>query len=161
MDVDLPTETLRDRWEDVAADLEATAEELDDEGWTAVTLHPGDVTTRTGGGDGPGAGLDVLVADNEFEALAEQIADGAEFRETAVFREAAGGVVFLLCVARDPDREVAVLVPAFYPQRGRDATALAEHAREAGAVHVFVRPLQVDRRVTLTIDDPALVFPSD
>ena len=160
MDVDLPTQALRDRWEDVEADLEATAAELDAEGWTTVTLHAGDVTTRPGRDGGP-AGLDVMVAGNDFEALEERLADGAEFDETAVFREAAGGVAFLVCVWRDPDREVAVLAPVFYPQRGADARALAEHAREAGEVQVHVHPLRRDRVVTFTIDDPELVFPRD
>lgn len=160
MDVDLPTQALRNRWEDVEADLEATAAELEAEGWTTVTLHAGDVTTRVGG-DGESAGLSVMVAGDEFDALEQQLAAGAEFGETAVFRRAAGGVAFLACVLRDPDREVAVLVPAFYPQRGRDARTLAEHALEAGEVRLHVHPLRRDRVVTFTIEDPELVFPGD
>lgn len=159
MDVDLPTQALRARWEDVEADLEATAAELEAEGWTTVALHPGDVTTRSGD-DGP-AGLDVMVPGNEFEAVGEQLDAGTEFRETAVFRQAAGGVAFLVCAFRDPDREVAVLVPAFYPQLGRDARALASHARDVGEVLLHVHPLRRDRAVTFTIEDPELVFPRD
>lgn len=160
MDVDLPTQALRDRWEDVEADLEATAQELSAEGWTTVTLHPGDVTTRVGRDGGP-AGLDVMVAGNEFEELTDQVEAGAGFSETAVFRQAAGGVAFLVCVLRDPERRVAALVPAFYPQTGDDARVLAERAREEGEVRLFVRPLRRDRVVTFTVDDPALVFPPE
>ncbi|HKJ59859.1 MAG TPA: hypothetical protein VKA37_11560 [Halobacteriales archaeon] len=158
MDVDLPTQGLRDHWEDVEADLEATAAELEGEGWTTVTLHAGDVTTRSGR-DGGAAGLDVLAPGNEFEDLLDQVEAGAAFTETAVFRQAAGGVAFLVCVLRDPDRRVAVLVPAFYPQTGEDAQALAEHAHDVGQVELHVRPLQRDRVVTFTVDDPELVFP--
>lgn len=160
MDDDLPTQALRERWEDVEADLEATAEELSAEGWTTVTLHPGDVTTRVGR-DGGSAGLDVMVAGNEFEELTEQVEAGAAFSETAVFREASGGVAFLVCVLRDPDRRIAVLVPAFYPQTGEDARALAERAHEAGEVDLLVRPLSRERVVTFTVDDPELVFPRE
>lgn len=160
MDPDLPTQGLRDRWAEVGADLDGMVDELEAEGWQTVAFHPGDVTTSLGG-DGRPPGLDVMVADNEFEALADHVADGAAFDESAVFREAAGGVAFLVCVVRDPDRGVAALVPAFYPQQGERAQALAEHAHAAGEVHVTVHPLGRDRTVTFTIDEPALVFPRD
>lgn len=160
MDADLPTQSLRAKWEEVEADLEATAEELEAEEWDTVTLHPGDVTTQTGKGDMP-PGLDVMVANNEFEALEDQLEAGAAFEETAVFRRAAGGIMFLVCVMRDPDREVAVLFPAFYPQRGESAQTLAAHAREEGQLQVFVRPLDRSRIVTFSIEKPELVFPTD
>lgn len=158
MDVDLPSQALRERWGDVEADLDATADELEAEGWTTVTLHAGDVTTLMSA-DPPGLG--VLVPGNEFEALEAELEDGADFSETAVFRSASGGVAFLGCVLRDPERQVAALVPAFYPQQGEDAQALAEHAAETGRVHLHVYPLNRERIVTFTIDDPELVFPDD
>lgn len=158
MDVDLPTQALRERWGDVEADLEVTADELAAEGWSTVTLHAGDVTTLL---DADPPGLGVLVPGNEFEALEDALEAGAAFTETAVLRSASGGVAFLGCVLRDPDRRVAALVPAFYPQRGDDAQTLAEHAAETGAVHLHVYPLNRERIVTFTIDDPSLVFPED
>lgn len=160
MDRDLPTQALRDRWEDVVTDLDATAEELRADGWTTVALHPGDVTTRVRESDASG-GFDVMVASNEFDALEAQIEAGAAFEETAVFRRAAGGVMFLVCVLRDPEREVAALVPVFYPQQGEAARALAERTHDAGELHVFVRPLDRERVVTFTIEDPGLVFPTE
>ena len=160
MDEDLPKRTVRDRWEDVEADLEATADELEADGWTTITLHAGDVTSRTGVGDRP-PGLDVMVAGNEFEALEAELEAGAEFTESAVFREASAGVVFLVCVLRDPERRVAALFPAYYPQQGRAAGELAEHAREAGRLRVYVRPLQPERAYTFMIEKPSLVFPDD
>lgn len=160
MDADLPTQSLQANWEDVEADLEATAEELEAEGWTTVSLHPGDVTTQTGKGDMP-PGLDVMVAGNEFEALEDQLDAGASFTESAVFRRAAGGIMFLVCVMRDPDNEVAVVCPAFYPQRGESAQTLAEHAHEEGQLQIFVRPLDRSRVVSFAIGNPELVFPTD
>lgn len=160
MDHDLPTQALRERWEDVEADLDATADELEAEGWTAVTLHAGDVTSYPGDGDGS-ARLDVMVAGNEFEALEAQLDAGAEFDETVVFRQASGGVMFLVCVLRDPEREVAALFPAFYPQKGAAAQALADHAHETGRLQVVVRPLDRSRSVAFTIEKPELVFPEE
>lgn len=158
MDADVPSGAVRDHWDDLIADLEATASELEEAGWTALALHAGDVTTVPSA-DPPG--LDVLVPDDEYEALEAAVGDGAAVGETAVYRRGAGGVAFLLFVLRDPDRRTAVLVPAFYPQLGDDAAALAEHARAAGVVHLLVRPLERDRAVTFAIDDPSLVFPAD
>ena len=160
MDEDVPKQAVQDRWDDVEADLEATAEELEGEGWSTVTLHAGDVTSMSGATDHP-PGLDVLVPDNEFEALEAELEAGAEFTETAVFREGAGGVTFLVCVLRDPDRRVAALFPAYYPQRGRSAEALAEHALGTGELTVFVRPLRRERGVSFVIDKPSLVFPEE
>jgi hypothetical protein len=160
MDIDLPKPALREHWEDVEADLHATAEELAAEGWTTLTLHTGDVTSYPDDADGP-ARLDVMVADNEFDALESHVRAGAEFDETAVFRQASGGVMFLVCVLRDPEREVAALFPAFYPQKGKAARALADHSHEAGQLRVVVRPLDRRRSVAFTIEDPELVFPTD
>lgn len=160
MDPDLPTQTLRERWEEVEADLDATAEEIAAEGWTTLTLHVGDVTSYPGHDDEP-ARLDVMVADNEFEALEAHLGAGAQFDETAVFRQASGGVMFLVCVLRDPEREVAALFPAFYPRKGEAARALADHAHETGRLQVVVRPLDRRRSVAFTIEDPELVFPVD
>lgn len=160
MDHDLPTPALRERWEDVEADLDATAEELEAEGWTTLTLHVGDVTSYPGHDDEP-ARLDVMVADNEFDALEAHVRSGVEFGETVVFRQAADGVMFLVCVLRDPEREVATLFPAFYPQKGKAAGALADHAHETGRLKVVVRPLDRRRSVAFTIEEPELVFPTD
>ncbi|MDZ7702461.1 MAG: hypothetical protein U5J98_10615 [Halobacteriales archaeon] len=102
-----------------------------------------------------------MVASNEFDALEAHLGAGVEFEETAVYRQAAGGVMFLVCVLRDPDRQVAALFPAFYPQRGQAAGKLAAHAHEAGSLRIYVRPLQVERTVTFLIEEPSLVFPED
>lgn len=160
MDVDLPTQALRSRWEDVVADLDATAAELAADGWTTVTLHAGDATTVLPDGD-RSAGIDVLVPGNEFAALESTLDAGRTFSDTAVFRQAAGGVAFLVCVFRDPEAKVAALVPAFYPQRGERAMALAEHALAAGMVDLHVHPLSRERTITFTIEKPELVFPED
>lgn len=158
MDVDLPSQALRDHWTGVVEDLEAQAAAYEDEGWSTLALHPGDVTTLT---EGDLEGLGVMVAGDEFSALRSLVDDGVAFTETEVFRSAAGGVAFVVCALLDPDRDVAVLVPAFYPQRGRSASALAERAREAGAVDLHVYPLSRERVVTVTVGDPALVFPPE
>ncbi|MFB6360480.1 MAG: hypothetical protein ABEH59_04075 [Halobacteriales archaeon] len=160
MDHDLPSESLSEHWEDLEADLEATARELEADGWTTVTLHPGDVTTRIREAESD-SGLDVMVADNEFDRLEAELEAEAEFGETAVFRRAAGGIMFLVFVLRDPDAEVAAVFPAFYPQEGDDARTLADRAHETGQLNVFVHPLKRDRVVTFTIEKPELVFPSD
>ena len=160
MDHDLPSQSLRQHWEAVTDDLRATADELEAEGWETVPLYPGDVTTVTGKSELP-PGLDVMVASDDFDALEAALEDGASFEETAVYRQAAGGVMFLVCVLRDPERRVATLFPAFYPQQGASVERLREHVEETDQVDVFVHPLDRERLVTFTIDKPGLVFPDD
>jgi len=160
MDHDLPTESLREQWEELEADLESTAGKLEADGWTTIKLPPGDVTTRIREAESE-SGLDVMVADNDFERLEAEVESVAEFEETAVFRRAAGGIMFLVLVLRDPEAEVAAVLPAFYPQQGEDARTLADRAHDSGRLHVFVHPLERDRVVTFTIEDPELVFPTD
>lgn len=157
MDHDVPTLTLRNHWPDVEADLAATAAELQEEDWTTVTLHTGDATSLVEGE--LGTGLDVLVPGDELAELEAKLADGVAFEESAVFRRAAGGVMFLVFVYRDVERQVAALFPAYYPQRGESAQALAAHAHDSGQLDVFVRPLDRSRVVTFTIEQPSLVFP--
>lgn len=158
MDRDLPKGAIQRHWEDVKEDLEATAKELEADGWTTVTLHTGDATSIPGRED-HSPGLDVMVPGNEFERLHGVIEDGAEFTESSVFRKAAGGVVFLVFVFQDSERRVATLFPAFYPQQGTSAGDVAEHALRVGQLDLFIRPLDRERSVTFTIEDPSLVFP--
>lgn len=157
MDHDVPTLTVKNHWPDVEDDLATTAAELEEEGWSTLTLHTGDATSLVEGE--LGTGIDVLVPGDELAALEAKLADGVEFEESAVFRRAAGGVMFLVFVFRDVERQVAALFAAYYPQQGESAQALAEHAHQAGQLDVFVRPLDRSRVVTFTIEQPSLVFP--
>jgi hypothetical protein len=158
---DHPLAGIVDRWEAVIDDMEATATEYREQGWEAVELHPGDVTPLppTRGGDAlddDRVGLDVLVPDNEFEAVESAAAD-ATFDSYEAYRAQAGSVVFAVVAIEATADGRAVLVPLYY--RAADARVMTRRARERGSLDLYVRPLADDRRVVFTQEAPELILP--
>lgn len=138
-------------WEEVIADMEATAAEYREAGWAVLELHPGDVTVL----DGERYGLDVLVPGDEFREL-EAFTDETTFDSYEVYRASDEGMVFALCVLEDSGNERAVCCPTYY-ERDR-AQGLQQRAREEGVMYTHVRPLSDDRAVTFTYEDPSHFF---
>jgi hypothetical protein len=158
---DHPLAGAVDRWEAVLDDMEATAADYRDEGWTVVELHPGDVTPlppAMGGEalDDDRVGLDVLVPDNEFETV-EREAEDATFDSYDAYRAQAGSVVFAVVAVEATASELAVLVPLYY--RAADAKEMARRALDRGRLDLFVRPLADDRRVVFSQEQPELILP--
>lgn len=152
---DNPFGSVVSRWEEVLEDMAATAADYGDAGWETVQLHPGDVSVLAGEGPDDRAGLDVLVPDDEFERLADAVAD-REFDSYDVFRGRDEGVVFLLVGLTDADGDVAVFVPAYYELT--DVEPLQAAARD-GSLRTYVRRLEREEFVEFEHDDPAPFFP--
>lgn len=145
-------------WETIVEDMEATAGEYESAGWAVVQVHPGDVQMVAGGSDGR-TGLDLLVPDNEYREIESLLESGVSFDDYEVYRNASGGVVYLVVVAQDPDTEAAILYPAYYRSEGTDALDVLEHAREAGRLQTFLRRLNGEY-VELSHENPDLFAPS-
>ncbi|MFB6072530.1 MAG: hypothetical protein ABEJ88_06135 [Halobacterium sp.] len=144
-------------WERVVEDMEATAEEYRDRGWTAVALHPGDVSVFT---DAPDRnGIELLAADNEFEDLADAFDDAGGFSEAQVLRATTEGSVYVVVVLEDEAAETAVLLPAYYSPGEHDD--FVEMIQTEGEVEIHVRPLDERRVLTFTHEDPSLFLPED
>lgn len=145
-----------DAWERVVEDMEATADEYREDGWSVVDLHPGDVTALPP--EHERFGLDVLLPGNEYEQVSEWVtADGAAFDEFEVFRAARGGHVFLVVAIEDAPREQVMLVPAYYGIE--DAQDTLEGVHERGTFPLHLRPLSLDGVVTVEPSDPSLLLP--
>ena len=158
---DHPLAGLVDRWEAVIDDMETTATEYREAGWTAVELHPGDVTPLppVRGGDAVDdsrVGLDILVPDNEFEAV-EAVADTATFDSYEAYRAQAGSIVFAVAAIEATASEDVVLVPLYY--RAADAREMAQQALDRGRIDLYVRTLSDDRRVVFSQTEPQLLLP--
>jgi hypothetical protein len=158
---DHPLADTVDRWEAVIDDMEATAADYREAGWTAVELHPGDVTPLppARGGDAlddDRVGLDVLVPDNEFDTVETQ-ADGTAFDSYDAYRAQVGSVVFAVAAIESTATELVVLVPLYY--RAADAQEMARRALDRGRLDLFVRPLADDRRVVFSQTEPQLLLP--
>lgn len=145
MDTNLFTQVIG-HWEAVIDDMEATAAEYREAGWTVIELHPGDVTVL----DDDLVGFDVLIPDDEFDRL-ETTVDDATLDETEVFRADRGGIIFALAVVRDAKEEVAVCCPLYYDEEG--ATTLRKWAEQTGQIDTYVRTLTSDQAVTISHDD--------
>jgi hypothetical protein len=153
---DLPNQAAMANWDEVIADLEATAAEYEEAGWETLQIHPGDVAILTGEDDA-GPGLDILVPDPEFEELADVVETGQDVEETAVFRAGIEGVTYLVIVLQHADG-TAVLVPAYYLiGDGRVETAF-RHAGERGEFRIRLRTLTFDE-IVVGHGDPDLFAP--
>lgn len=138
-------------WDDVLADMEHTAAEYRDAGWEVVELHPGDVTTVSGNP----FGFDVVVPGEEFEAVTRAVEAG-EFTEDELYRNDAAGIAYVLAILQDPARKLAICCPIYYELD--DAQDLIDDSKRAGVMYTHVRPLQRDREVTFTHDEPERFF---
>jgi len=153
---DLPA---ADTWEDVLADMDATAASYVEDGWTVQKIHPGQVTVLDGEASDR-LGLDVLVPDNEFDDVEELVEEGFTVDDYEVFTAIDGGFVFLVVALRDPETKRALLVPAYYRIAGETTTRMLVNANERGAIHTYLRTL--DRSVIeFTHEDPELFQPSE
>jgi hypothetical protein len=173
-------------WDDVMADVAATAEEYREAGWDVTTLHPGDVhplphatvgddigdlggdpgtdsdadaaDDGTDGDDDPEfVGLDVVVPGDEFTTLERVVAD-ASFDEYETYRTRRGGVVFLVIAMQSAGAGRTVLLPVYYATN--EARRMAELARERGRLRTRIRPLSDERRVVFTQVDPGPLLPT-
>lgn len=141
---------IREHWDDLVGDAQATAEEFQEAGWETLVLHPGDVTVT----EIERFGIDVLVPDSEYDRLETWVAEGS-FDTQDVYRTETG-IVFLLVVVKDETAERAICVPAYY--EFEDISTLLDGAHEHGTIPLYVRNLS-EECVTFTTDRPALLLP--
>ncbi len=149
--------TVEAVWEDLLADLAATADQYREDGWDTLELHPGDVTVVTGN-YGDRVGLDVLVPDDEYRDLESWFDDGLTVDGYDVYRSTADPVVLLVVVVRDESARRAVLYPLVYSTADDQATALFETAADRGVVNTYLRRLSGDY-VELRHENPNLLAP--
>ena len=150
---------IKDSWEDVIADMEATATEYRERGWDALELHPGDVTPLAPDDVDEVYGLDVLLSGEEFEELRERVADDTEFDSYRVYKAREGEVVFLVVAMEDTSSEFAVVYPVYYGiEQAKD---MFEAARERDKLYTYLRKLQRGTEVTFEHDDPEPFFPPE
>lgn len=141
---------VENRWEDLIEDTETTAAEYEAAGYETLAIHPGDVVVLL-----DDLAIDVLAPGNEYRPLTDLV-EGTTVDEFDVYTAQEGGVAFALVAALDHDESTAVCVPIWVELSEADELTVA--AREAGQVHLHVRPLSNDERVAFTLEDPDLLF---
>jgi hypothetical protein len=143
-------------WDDIMADMEATAAEYEAEGWDTVQLHPGDVTALVPGEDDQRFGIDVLVPDDEFAEVEALLESGVTFDAYEAFRAMADALVLFVVAMEDREQEVAVLYPAYYD--AKNAQAMLKAAQDAGEMRSYVRTLSQEQ-IEFTHEEPANFAP--
>lgn len=144
-------------WQQVMADMEATAEEYRDRGWQAIEVHPGDVAVFSE--DLDRTGIELLPPDNEFDELADAFDEAGGFESAQVLRAETEGSVYVVVVLEDEPTETAVLLPAYYsPGQHED---FLDMIQTEGEVRIHVRPLNERRVLTFTNEDPELFLPEE
>ncbi|PSP55008.1 hypothetical protein BRC82_07885 [Halobacteriales archaeon QS_1_67_19] len=138
-------------WDDIVADMEATAEEYEADGWETLLLHPGDVTTLSPGEDDERFGVDVLVPDDEFEAVEELLAGPASIDSYEAFRAMGDGLVLFVVAMEDREQELAVLYPGYYDVQ--DAQAMLQAAQRESEMRTYLRTLS-NEYIEFTHDEP-------
>lgn len=159
----LPPEGVFSNWEAVVDDMQATAEEYREDGWEVVELLPGDVMPLTG--EEPAIdryGIEVIVPGEDSRDVHELVDDpAAGFDACSVFRAVDAGIVFLVVVIEDPDREMAIALPAYYDSDDPDAQDMIEMALRKGEMRTHVRDLAEAHVSTFTHEEPELFFPPE
>ncbi|MFC7097072.1 DUF7529 family protein [Halobaculum marinum] len=159
-----PLAGFTDFWDDVMADMEATADEYREAGWDVLELHPGDVvplpnvSTAGTGTAVDRLGFDVLLPGDEFTAVQELVAEvDAAFDEYDAYRAQQSDVVFLVVVMKAETAGKAVAFPLYYADQ--QAEPMLDGAETAGELRTYLRPLDDSERVVFTHSDPAPLFP--
>jgi len=145
-------ESASEAWYQLVDEAEKQAEEYHDRNWTAMVVHPGDITPVD---TDEQFGLNALAPDSEYDRVRSLVASHT-FDRSHVYRRTDGDLRFFLCVFESTADEVAVLVPAYVTET--ELEMLFPRARETGEIHVLVRPLEYGERATLTVADPDLLF---
>ncbi|MFC4448693.1 DUF7529 family protein [Halorussus aquaticus] len=150
---DVPGTHLRaaEFWDDILADMEATAGEYENDGWDTLQLHPGDVTALVPDEDDERFGIDVLVPDDEFGELETLLEAEVTFDAYEVFRATGDGLVLFVVAMEDSDAETAVLYPAYYD--AQNAQGMLAAAQTAGEMRTYVRTL-TNEQIEFTHDEP-------
>ncbi|WP_225333119.1 DUF7529 family protein [Halomicrobium urmianum] len=145
-----------DGWERVMEDVHAMAEDYRADGRLVVACHPDAVTAVVGEEDDEQgrAGLDVLVPDDEYEAVRD-VLGGRSIDRVDVYRAPDDERIYLLLAAECADG-CAVLLPAYYDRDDRDRLERAAAERGLAA---YVRRLAADEVVEIDLADPSLLFP--
>ncbi|MDL5362101.1 hypothetical protein [Halalkalicoccus sp. NIPERK01] len=150
---DRATRVAGAHWETLLEESRALAAEFEDEGWETLVVQSGTVTPVS---ERDRCGLDVLVPGNQYDPLAEWVADGVEFPRSEVYCREEGEVVLLVVVMRDPDAEKVVVFPAYYGRA--ESEGVFERAREEGELNTYLRKLNGET-VVFSHDDPAIFRP--
>ncbi len=150
-------DAFKDAWAATLDDMEALAEEYEENGWHTLTIAAGDTAPEPpDAGDEDRFGLIYVIPDNDAEAFEEAVADG-EFPRYDVFRNESDGRVFLVTVLADPETSTAIFIAGSFERR--HSPALVNTVMEEGEMYTHVQTLDGTQIGSFRHDDPEKFFP--
>ncbi|WP_435197585.1 DUF7529 family protein [Natronomonas sp. EA1] len=150
-------DVLKSAWEGTIADMNALAEEYEQEGWDTFTVAAGDVGPENPSSGQEGRwGLVHVIPNNFAEGFEAAFSKGA-FPEYDVFRQEADGNVFHVIVLRDPDSKTAIFLAGQYELMF--AGPLVRTAKKEGEMYTHVQLLDETHIASFRHSDPEKFFP--
>jgi len=141
-------------WKRVLDDMEATADEYKQEGWTAVMLHPGSVQPLLPSEASQKYGIDIVVPVSEYEETRKVVSDRDDEAQIEVLCNRYSETLFSMLVYRFESDQQAILCP-FYLS-GQDSIDLLELAINEECLPVYIRSLS-ETPIKVSLDDPEVL----
>jgi len=144
-------------WETVIADMENTAQEYRDAGLNTTEIHPLDVVPVTPSQNPDWTGIDIVLADNEFDDVAALIEErDVKFVQYDVYRKSTDDVALVLVAMKDPGAELALLLPIYYELDW--GAELLDAIADDDSLTFRLRRLKTDRVLEIDCEKPELVL---
>lgn len=146
----------KDAWGATIEDMEAMANELEEEGWDVTYFAAGHTGAPDADETGGYPGLAFVMPDNFADAVGAAVEDGS-FPTYDVFRNEVSGRVFLLVQLLDPETEQAILVAGNFWRY--DAQGMISDMREADAIYTHFQRLDGSVVAMFEHEDYSKFFP--
>ncbi|SEK99408.1 DUF7529 family protein [Haloferax larsenii] len=147
----------KEAWAATLEDMQALASELEDDGWSTITIQAGSTAPMGRSGDDDHFGLVYVIPGNKAEPFSEAVEAG-DFPEYEVYRAEQSGKVFLVTEYRDPETKTVILIAGMYALR--NAVGCARAAVEEEMLYTHVQKLDATHLGSFRHDDYEKFFPS-
>jgi hypothetical protein len=149
----------REAWSATLEDMDATADELEAEGWDTIRIPAGDTGAfgTDDEADDDTFGLMYVIPGDRADAV-EAAVEGGSFPKFEVYRAEQNGLVYLVTVLLDPDTETAILVAGQFELR--KAVGCARAAVEHDEMWTHLRRLDGTPVASFHHEDYEKFFPS-
>jgi hypothetical protein len=145
-------------WQQTVEDMDAIAEELEDEGWDVLTVAAGHTApTNPDAGATDRFGLVHVVPGNKADDIEETVETGS-FPQYRVFRKEMQGRVFMVTQLLDPESEQAILIAGNFELR--HAPGLVKSALEEEEMYTHLQKLDKTHLASFRHDEVENFFPN-
>ena len=148
----------KDAWQRTLEDMEAMAEELEEDGWDVLTIAAGHTApTNPDAGETDRFGFVHVVPGNKAEPFEETVETGS-FPKYRVFRNEMESRAFIVTQLLDPESQQVILIAGTFELR--HAPGLVATAMEEDEMYTHVQKLDGTHLGSFRHDDVEKFFPN-